>query len=215
MRASDMDGVKAERELPTDPHTVAFLQYTSGSTSAPKAVMVSHGNLMANEAMMRVGFELGKPVVISWLPVYHDMGLIGNVLNPIYMGGHVVVMSPTDFIQRPARWLRAITKYGGNTSGGPNFSYELCVQKVTPEERKNLDLSSWTVAYNGAEPIRAETLRTFTETFSDCGFSPEAFFPCYGLAEATLFVSGGSGVSRSPQYFVYFCIKKRPICTQL
>lgn len=170
---------------------LAFLQYTSGSTAKPKGVMVSHGNLMANEKAMQVGFELTDHTVISWLPVYHDMGLIGNILNPTYMGGHCVLMSPTAFVQRPVRWLRAVTRFKGMTTGGPSFGYDLCIEKISAEERQTLDLTSWELAYCGAEPIRASTLRRFAARFAECGFSPRAYFPCYGLAEATLFVSGG------------------------
>lgn len=187
------------------PNDLAFLQYTSGSTSAPKGVMVSHGCLMTNEAMIRTAFEHEKPTGVSWLPMYHDMGLIGGILHPIYAGGHAVLMSPTAFIQRPVRWLQAISKYRADSSGGPNFSYDFCVQKISAEDRKSLDLSSWTVAFNGAEPIRAETLRRFTDAFSACGFSSKAFFPCYGLAEATLLVSGGP--KARPPRFANFAVE--------
>lgn len=173
------------------PDDVAFLQYTSGSTSTPKGVMVTHGNLMDNEHVIQQGYEHDHPVFVSWLPMYHDMGLIGNILQPLYTGGRTVVMSPTAFVQRPYRWLKAISKYRCDTSGGPNFGYELCTTKITEEEKSTLDLSSWSIAYNGAEPIRPDTLRNFTEAFASCGFRPEAMYPCYGLAEATLFVTGG------------------------
>jgi acyl-CoA synthetase (AMP-forming)/AMP-acid ligase II len=129
--------------------------------------------------------------MLGWLPLYHDMGLIGNVLQPLYVGGRSILMSPWSFLQRPGRWLSAITKYRATTSGGPNFAYALCVRKVKPEQRATLDLSSWRVAYNGAEPVRADTLELFARTFAPVGFRREAFYPCYGLAEATLFVSGG------------------------
>jgi acyl-CoA synthetase (AMP-forming)/AMP-acid ligase II len=130
--------------------------------------------------------------VVSWLPPYHDMGLIGTIIHPIHSGIPVVLMSPLDFLQRPLRWLQAITRYQATTSGGPNFAYDLCVRKITPEQCATLDLSSWSVAFNGAEPVRAETLDRFTATFAPCGFRRKAFFPCYGLAEATLIVSGAS-----------------------
>ena len=181
------------------PSDVAFLQYTSGSTSDPKGVIVTHGNLMSNERQVKLGYEHDKPVFITWLPMYHDMGLIGNIMQPLYCGGRTVVMSPTAFLQRPYRWLKAITKYGGETSGAPNFAYDLCVAKITPEEKATLDLSTWTIAYNGAEPVRAETLYHFANTFSEVGFNPTALFPCYGLAEATLFVTGGP----KQEMFVY------------
>jgi amino acid adenylation domain-containing protein len=177
----------------SDAATLAFLQYTSGSTSLPKGVMVSHGNLLHNEEMIRRAFgQSPETVVVGWLPLYHDMGLIGNVLQPLYAGGSCVLMSPLAFLQRPLRWLAAIDRYRGTTSGGPNFAYELCVRKIGPEQRAALDLSSWRVAYSGAEPVRAETLDRFAEAFAASGFRREAFFPCYGLAEATLFVTGGA-----------------------
>jgi FkbH-like protein len=171
--------------------TLAFLQYTSGSTSAPKGVMVTHGNILHNECMIRQAFEhTEESIVAGWLPIYHDMGLIGNVLQPLYMGTTCYLMSPTEFLQNPYSWLKLISDSRAHTSGGPNFAYDLCTQKVTPEQRKTLDLSNWQVAFNGAEPVRAQTLERFGETFAPCGFRPEAFYPCYGLAETTLFVSG-------------------------
>ncbi len=172
--------------------TLAFLQYTSGSTSDPKGVMVTHGNLLHNQEMIRRAFRQdASSVILGWLPLYHDMGLIGNVLQPLYVGARCILMSPHAFLQRPLRWLEAISRYGATTSGGPNFAYDLCVRRIGAAERQVLDLSSWNVAFNGAEPIRPESLERFTETFAPCGFRDEAFFPCYGLAEATLFVSGG------------------------
>jgi acyl-CoA synthetase (AMP-forming)/AMP-acid ligase II len=176
--------------------TLAFLQYTSGSTSTPKGVMLSHGNLLANELMIQQGFghteaAPEKLTIVGWLPLYHDMGLIGNVLQPLYLGAHCVLMSPLLFLQRPLRWLQAISRYRAHTSGGPNFAYELCVQKIAPEKRAELDLSSWKVAFNGAEPVRASTIAAFSEAFAPYGFRREAFYPCYGLAEASLFVTGG------------------------
>jgi acyl-CoA synthetase (AMP-forming)/AMP-acid ligase II len=181
--------------------TLAFLQYTSGSTASPKGVMVSHGNVLHNERMIQEAFEhTENTVFVSWLPLFHDMGLIGNMLQPIYLGASSVLMSPTAFLQRPISWLAAITRYRATTAGGPNFGYALCAQKITPEERSGLDLSSWTVAFNGAEPIRHKTLEQFAKAFGPCGFRREAFFPCYGLAEATLFVSGGPR-GRGPETF--------------
>src|SRR6185295_3232330 len=180
------------REPEADADTLAFLQYTSGSTAAPKGVMVSHGNLLHNEEMIRNAFNQSeRSVIVGWLPLYHDMGLIGNVLQPLYVGAQCVLMSPIAFLQRPVRWLNAISRYKGTTSGGPNFAYDLCVRKTTPADRAAMDLSSWTVAFNGAEPIRAETLGRFADAFAASGFRREAFYPCYGLAEATLLVSGG------------------------
>jgi amino acid adenylation domain-containing protein len=171
--------------------TLAFLQYTSGSTGTPKGVMVSHGNLLHNAATTyQVMEHSAESRFVSWLPAYHDMGLIGGILQPLYGGFPCILMSPTSFLQRPYRWLYAISKYKGTTSGGPNFAYDLCSQKITPEQIQTLDLSSWSVAFNGAEPIRHETLERFAATFASCGFRKEAFYPCYGMAEATLMISG-------------------------
>jgi acyl-CoA synthetase (AMP-forming)/AMP-acid ligase II/acyl carrier protein len=170
---------------------LAFLQYTSGSTDAPKGVMVSHGNLLHNLAAIqeRFGYSAESRGVI-WLPPYHDMGLIGGVLQPLYGRFPVVLMSPLMFMQSPVRWLRAIARYGATTSGGPSFAYEQCVRKVKQEQIADLDLSRWQVAFNGAEPIQAEILDQFAELLKPCGFRRAAFFPCYGLAEATLMVTG-------------------------
>ncbi|MDZ8033650.1 SDR family NAD(P)-dependent oxidoreductase [Nostoc sp. DedSLP04] len=172
--------------------SLAFLQYTSGSTGSPKGVMVSHGNLLYNEEMMkRAAQHTEKSIILGWLPLYHDLGLIGNVLQPLYVGVHGILMSPVAFLEKPVRWLLAISHYKATTSGAPNFAYDLCVNKITPQQRENLDLGSWEVAFNGAEPIRAETLERFGQTFAPYGFRPEAFYPCYGMAETTLLVSGG------------------------
>ncbi|MGL4883293.1 MAG: fatty acyl-AMP ligase, partial [Waterburya sp.] len=186
-------GIEANwQESKVDRDAIAFLQYTSGSTGTPKGVMVSHGNLLHNAAMTYhcMGHS-PESRFVSWLPMYHDMGLIGGILQPLYGGFPCILMSPTSFLQRPYRWLQAISKYKGTTSGAPNFAYELCVQKITAEQRATLDLSSWQVAFNGAEPIRHETFERFSEAFADCGFRRQAFYPCYGMAEATLLVSGG------------------------
>ncbi|MBD0347459.1 MAG: fatty acyl-AMP ligase, partial [Coleofasciculus sp. Co-bin14] len=172
--------------------SIAFLQYTSGSTGTPKGVMVTHKNLLHNEQMVEVGFgHTEKTIFVGWLPLFHDMGLIGNVLQPLYLGIPCIFMPPVAFLQKPIRWLQAISRYKATTSGGPNFAYDMCVKKVTPEQLASLDLSSWQVAFNGAETVRAETLEQFSATFAPCGFRREAFYPCYGMAEATLFVSGG------------------------
>ncbi|MFM7427055.1 MAG: AMP-binding protein, partial [Elainella sp.] len=179
------------REPDISPDTLAFLQYTSGSTGNPKGVMVSHGNLMHNERLIKQAFgHHDNTVSVGWLPLFHDMGLVGNVLQPLYLGQPCTLMSPVSFLQKPLRWLQAISDYRATSSGGPNFAYELCVRKITPEQRQGLDLSSWDVAFTGAEPIRAETLERFAAAFGPCGFRREAFYPCYGMAESTLFVTG-------------------------
>ncbi len=172
--------------------TLAFLQYTSGSTGTPKGVILNHANLNHNSALIAYGFEHSRSTAgVFWLPSYHDMGLIGGILQPMHIGRPSILMSPMTFLQRPFRWLSTISRFRATTSGGPNFAYDLCVKKITPEQRETLDLSSWQVAFNGAEPVRKETLDRFAETFAPCGFRREAFYPCYGLAEATLIVSGG------------------------
>jgi acyl-CoA synthetase (AMP-forming)/AMP-acid ligase II len=172
--------------------TLAFLQYTSGSTADPKGVMITHGNLLHNLAAIYRCFEFHEhSAVMSWLPMYHDMGLIGGVLQPLYGGIPVTLMSPLLFLQRPLRWLQAISRYRIPVSGGPNFAYDLCVRRIPPEQRQNLDLSCWELAFNGAEPIYHEVLERFIQAFKPCGFQPSAFYPCYGMAEATLLVTGG------------------------
>jgi len=172
--------------------TLAFLQYTSGSTGTPKGVVLNHANLVHNSALISYSFEHTRSGQgVFWLPSYHDMGLIGGILQPLYIGRPNVLISPMSFLQKPYRWLSAIMRFHATTSGGPNFAYDLCVRKITPEQRKTLDLSGWRVAFNGAEPVRPETLDAFAEAFAPCGFRREAFFPCFGLAEATLIVSGG------------------------
>jgi amino acid adenylation domain-containing protein len=173
-------------------NTLAFLQYTSGSTAEPKGVMVGHGNLLNNQRLIQRCFDqTEKSIIVGWLPLYHDMGLIGNVLHSLYLGAPCILMSPASFLQKPLRWLSAISTYKATTSGGPNFAYDLCVRRISPEQCETLDLSTWTTAFNGAEPIRAETIERFSERFASCGFKAGAFAPCYGLAEATLIVSGG------------------------
>jgi len=174
--------------------TLAFLQYTSGSTSQPKGVMLSHGNLMHNLKAIRHGFQIGSDASgVFWLPSYHDMGLIGGILEPMYVNGTSTLMSPVSFLQRPFRWLEALSRYKGTISGAPNFAYDLCVDKVTHDQIETLDLSSWSLAFCGAEPIRPETLERFARTFELCGFRKSSFYPCFGMAEGTLIVSGGEG----------------------
>jgi len=187
-----LPGRQGWRPGPIDPESLAFLQYTSGSTGSPKGVQVSHRNLVRDEQMIRAGFETDPSTIwVGWLPLFHDMGLVGNVLHPLFLGGQSVLMPPAAFIQRPLRWLQAISRYRGTVAGAPDFAYELCVQKARPHELAGLDLSGWKVAYNGSEPVRARTLERFSTTFAPVGFRREAFYPCYGMAEATLFVSGG------------------------
>lgn len=183
--------------LSVDPNALAFLQYTSGSTGEPKGVMVSHHNLMHNSALIQQCFaNTPDSIGVSWLPPYHDMGLIGGILQPLYVGAPMILMPPLAFLQKPIRWLQAISKFQATTSGGPNFAFDLCVSKVKPDHLKTLDLSSWQVAFTGAEPVRAETLAKFAETFSPTGFKESAFYPSYGMAETTLLVSGGTpGIS--------------------
>ena len=172
--------------------TLAFLQYTSGSTGTPKGVMVSHGNLLHNQRTIKKAFgHTEQTIFVGWLPLFHDMGLIGNVLQPMYLGIRCILMPPVAFLQKPLRWLQTISHYRATTSGSPNFAYDLCVRKITEEQKANLDLSSWEVAFTGAEPVKAETLERFARTFAPCGFRREAFYPCYGMAETTLFVTGG------------------------
>ncbi|MEH2034162.1 MAG: AMP-binding protein [Nostoc sp.] len=175
-----------------DPNAIAFLQYTSGSTGTPKGVMVSHGNLLHNLELIHQLFQTApNQLGVSWLPPYHDMGLIGSILQPLYVGSSIILMSPVAFLQKPYRWLETISRYQATISGGPNFAYDLCVQKIQPEQLVGLDLSSWKVAFNGAEPVRAQTLERFVTKFEPYGFRPEAFYPCYGMAEGTLLISGG------------------------
>ena len=196
--ATDAD---TQFETPSDPppagrrpggggDDVALLQYTSGSTTTPRGVMVTHANLMANlQAIERTFWRPTDASSVSWLPPYHDMGLIGAILGPLYVGSPVTLMSPVAFVQRPVRWLQAISRFRGAVSGGPSFAYDLCVRRITPEQRAGLDLRCWRVAFNGAEPINPRTISEFTDQFASSGFTPEALTPCYGLAEATLLVS--------------------------
>jgi acyl-CoA synthetase (AMP-forming)/AMP-acid ligase II/acyl carrier protein len=185
---------RAEDWVPPKIHSemLAVLQYTSGSTGTPKGVMLAHRNLMHNVSLITYDFEPSRQACGAfWLPTYHDMGLVGGILYSVFFGRYCVLMSPFAFLQKPVRWLRAITRYRVSISGGPNFGYDLCTQKITDEEMQGLDLSTWDVAFNGAEPIRASTLDGFAEKFAPVGFRREALYPCYGMAETTLIVTGG------------------------
>lgn len=171
--------------------SIVLLQYTSGSTSSPKGVTLSHGNLVANSEMIRNMFGQGPEVRgVGWLPLFHDMGLIGHVLQPVFNGGLSVLMSPLTFLQRPLTWLEAIANWKATASGGPTYGFELCTNRISEEQAAGLDLSSWRIAYCGSEPIRAETIERFADKFAASGFSRGAIYPCYGLAEATLMVTG-------------------------
>jgi len=179
---------------------LAFLQYTSGSTSEPRGVMVSHQNILHNLESIRVGFQIAPaeegsqaPAVVFWLPAYHDMGLIGGILCPLYVGGTSYLLAPTTFLRRPRRWLELISETQAEISGAPNFGYELAIQKTTSAEREQLDLQHWRLAFCGAEPISAATLQEFAKAFAPAGFRSRAFYPCYGMAEVTLLVTGGRG----------------------
>ncbi len=179
---------------------VAIIQYTSGSTGLPRGVLVRHESLAANVAAIADVFGLtASSRGLTWLPPFHDMGLVGGLLTPVAAGIPVRILPPSDFLKSPLSWLRQITESGATVSGAPNFAYELCVRRVrSPEHLDGLDLSRWQVAFNGGETVRVRTLAEFAETFAQAGFRPQAFLPCYGLAEATLIVSAGhwSGPAR-------------------
>jgi acyl-CoA synthetase (AMP-forming)/AMP-acid ligase II/alkylation response protein AidB-like acyl-CoA dehydrogenase/acyl carrier protein len=191
--ATDMrqaDGVAGLATI--EPQTTAFLQYTSGSTAIPRGVEITHANITANVESIRSSFGFDQEtVMVSWLPLFHDMGLIGSVVSPLYVGFHCVLMAPAAFLKHPLSWLEAITRYRGTCAGAPNFGWDYCATKIRAEQKIGLDLSSLKVAYNGAEPIRASTLRGFVAAFESYGMHASALFPCYGMAETTLFVSGG------------------------
>jgi myxalamid-type polyketide synthase MxaB len=179
---------KAEDE---SPDSVAYLQYTSGSSGVAKGVAVTHRNVLSNLRLLRDTFgHKSGTTIVSWLPHYHDMGLVGTLLYPLFLGSHCVFMSPESFLQEPSRWLRAIARYGAQASAAPTFGYQLCCDRIGQLD-DNLDLSRWTTAIAGAESVRTRTLRLFANKFSAHGFSVSSLCPSYGLAEATLFVSGG------------------------
>ncbi|MCG8420928.1 MAG: aminotransferase class III-fold pyridoxal phosphate-dependent enzyme [Proteobacteria bacterium] len=181
------------RPVHIDMETLAFLQYTSGSTGTPKGVMVTHGNLLFNQEMIKRATSSERDTcIVGWAPLYHDMGIIGNVLHALYLGIPSYLMSPMAFLQKPVRWLKAIAERGGTFSGGPNFAYDLCVKKITDEEAQGLDLSRWEFAFTGSEPVRASTIEAFSARFARHSFRRQAFYPCYGMADATLLVSAGA-----------------------
>jgi len=185
------DGEALWRETSPDADALAFIQFTSGSSGNPKGVLVTHGNILSNQRTIQDAFgHTRQSICVSWLPMFHDMGLIGSVLQPVYVGFPCILFSPAAFIQNPLMWLQLVSRYRATTSGGPNFAYEHCINRITPEQIADLDLSSWEVAFNGAEPVRAETLARFAAIFGASGFREEALYPCYGMAESTLMISG-------------------------
>jgi len=175
------------------PDDIAFLQYTSGSTSLPKGVMVSNGNLRANARMIAAAMQQDEASnFVGWAPLYHDQGLIGNVLQPLHLGSPAVLMAPNTFLQRPHLWIEAVARYRAHTSGGPDFAFGLIADRFDAQAHRDLDLSCWKVAFNGAEPIRPAVLDRFARVLAPLGLRREALYPCYGLAEATLFTTGAS-----------------------
>ena len=178
---------------PVGRETIAFLQYTSGSTSDPKGVVVTHDNLLQNLEMIRLAFgATHKSTFVSWIPLYHDMGLILNALEALYVGACCVLMAPTAFVHRPLVWLKAIQEYRGEIASLPNFAFDLCVSRFSAEAAQGLDLSSWKIAGNASEPVHAETIERFNRVFAPYGFDPRAVYPMFGMAEATVLVSGGA-----------------------
>ncbi|GDY33390.1 fatty acyl-AMP ligase [Gandjariella thermophila] len=201
----EVDAADAERwsPCPIDPDTVAYLQYTSGTVQRPRGVVLTHGNVMHNLALI-VANGSGErddlanvPPAVSWLPVFHDMGLISNVVQPVFVGYDAVLMSPATFVRHPFNWLRAISDRRAGISAASSFGYELCVRRVSEQQRRSLDLSAWRMALIGADAVRAEVIDEFSAAFAPCGFRREAFFPSYGMAESTVMVSGGP-VEREP-----------------
>ncbi|MGD8122883.1 aminotransferase class I/II-fold pyridoxal phosphate-dependent enzyme [Vibrio sp. TRT 2004] len=201
--AEELEQINDQILPEVDAEQLAFLQYTSGSTGDPKGVMVNHFNLLSNVYSIQKLVD-AKPgeTSVSWLPAYHDMGLIGSILTALYSGVHQVMMAPMTFIKSPLFWLETIAKYRARYSPAPNFAYELCIEKVSPEQCRELDLSCWEHALNGAEPIRQEVMEQFVSHFSESQISPTVFTPCYGMAETTLLVSGGSYLLGNSYYSV-------------
>jgi acyl-CoA synthetase (AMP-forming)/AMP-acid ligase II len=195
LSTAQLDANEADADAWTRPPTLerelAFLQYTSGSTGTPRGVMIGHANLFDHQRLAHERFAQPEGArTVSWLPFYHDMGLIGSLLYPLYHGGTTLLMSPTAFLRRPLSWLETISRFGANVSTGPNFAYDLCVERARDEDLETLDLSSWQLTVSGAEPLRASTIDRFCARFARCGFRPQTFMPCFGMAEATLMVSG-------------------------
>lgn len=192
LAADEVPEIEEAESSPTKrrANDVAYIQYSSGSTSSPKGVVISHRNVMCNQRMLQQAFRTSEDgVIVSWLPHFHDMGLVGVIQRAIYVGMSAVLMAPIEFIRRPVQWLRAISRYRASISIAPNFAYDFCVERVKDDAVAELDLSYWEVAFNGSEPVKAETMKRFAEKFGKTGFRTESFYPCYGLAEATVFVS--------------------------
>lgn len=192
LHAESLNQRAADWRMPRlDSESIAFLQYTSGSTGDPKGVMVGHGNLMQNCRVIQPAMDWNADTsILTALPLFHDMGLVGGVLESMYVGCVANCMPPAEFVQYPERWLQLISKYAIRISGGPNFMYDLASRAVSDEQLSDCDLSAWQIAFCGAEPIRASTVRRFSERFAAFGFRPQSFFPCYGMAEATLYITG-------------------------
>ncbi|HMV69972.1 MAG TPA: AMP-binding protein, partial [Myxococcota bacterium] len=189
----DEQAARYERPPELGPETIAFIQFTSGSTSDPKGVVIRQRHLLANEEMIRRrGGTDRTTVALNWIPFYHDMGLILGVLHGAYVGGASILMSPMHFLQRPMRWLYAMSRFSAHLSAAPNFAFDLCVRRSTPADLAALDLSSWRAAASGAEPVRGDSLRAFAEHFAACGFQPEAPSPGYGMAECVLSTCAGT-----------------------
>jgi acyl-CoA synthetase (AMP-forming)/AMP-acid ligase II len=184
------------------------LQYTSGSTADPKGVLLTHENLLHNASLVNDAIDpVPEDSYVSWLPVFHDMGFMAGILQPLYRGLPAVLMAPASFLEKPVRWLQTISRYKATASGGPSFAYELCVRRIPKDDLAGIGLNSWSVAFNGAEPVRADVMERFAMAFAQCGFRRNAFYPCYGLAEATLMVSG----SRKGHPFVVQELDKRAL----
>ena len=194
-----------------DPEQTAFIQYTSGSTGTPKGVMVSHGNIVANlQALTDVTGCVPEDIYVNWLPLFHDLGLINTIMLPLFHGCHSILMNAASFVQKPVRWLQAINTYRGTICGAPNFAYDLLLARISDEQLEGLDLSCWKIAFNAAEPINAETLVHFARRFACAGFKEEAMYPAYGMAEATVFISGGeSAAAPLITYFDKEALKSR------